>query len=132
MKKVSLVFLTLSLFYLLFPQLSFGASPIESVFGTVNPPSQISGIGQGGAGISNVLNKVIQLIFIVGTIGFVFMIVISAVQWIFSGGDKEAVGKARGRLTYAIIGLIILALAFVIIGTIGRITGFTMFSGQAR
>ena len=59
------------------------------------------------------------------------MVVISALQWIVSGGDKEAVAKARSRLTYAIIGIVLLALSFLILRVIGQITGFSFFKGSA-
>jgi len=104
-------------------------NPFNSVFGNIKPPPEILAIGSGSAGISNIINKIIQLIYVVAGIIFVFMIIISALQWILSGGDKEAVAKARGRLTWAIIGIVFLALAFVIIKVIGQITGFTFFVG---
>lgn len=102
----------------------------EEVFGEIKPPEAVTGLGFGAAGISQLLNRIIELIYLVAGIVFVFMVIISAVQWIMSGGDKEAVGKARSRLIYAIIGMTVLALAFVIIRVIGQITGFEFFRGQ--
>lgn len=104
--------------------------PLTVVFGQIEPPTQILEIGIGSAGINNVINKIVQIIYVAAGIIFVFMIIISALQWIMSGGDKEAVGKARGRLTWAVIGIVFLALAFVIISVIGQITGFPFFVGQ--
>ncbi len=105
-------------------------NPIDAVFGQINPPKEIGNLGVGSAGINNLLGKIIQLIYAVAGVIFVFMVIISAVQWILSGGDKEAVGKARGRLTWAVIGIVFLALAWVIISVIGQVTGFTFFKGQ--
>lgn len=105
-------------------------SPIDNVFGKITPPPQIGNIGFGAAGISNLLNKIIQLIYMGASVVFLFMIIFSAFQWITSGGDKEKVGQARARLTHAIIGITLLALAFVIARIIGGITGFNFFSGQ--
>lgn len=103
---------------------------IEDVFGQIIPPPPVSAIGSGAAGISQFLSRIIELIYIVAGIIFVFMVILSAIQWIISGGDKEAVSKARARLTYAIIGIVLLALAFVFIKLIGQITGFEFFAGQ--
>lgn len=108
----------------------FDTSGKSDFFGKIEPPDAISNLGFGAQGISNVLNKGIELLFIVAGIIFVFMIVISAVQWIVSGGDKEGIGKARGRLTAAIVGIVLLSLAFVIIRVVGQITGFEFFAGQ--
>lgn len=42
------------------------------------------------------------------------MLIIGAFEWITSGGDKEAVGKARNRIINALIGLAVLAVAFAL------------------
>lgn len=53
---------------------------------------------------------------ILSFVGFitVIVIVISGIQFMLSGGNPEAAGAARGRLTFAIIGFIIVILAFAI------------------
>lgn len=105
---------------------------IEDVIGQISPPAEVGNIGVGAAGLSNFLSKIIELIFVAATIIFVFMVIITGVQWILSGGDKESVASARRRLTWAVIGIIFLALAFVILRVIGQITGFEFFAGQNR
>lgn len=119
----------LSLFLIAQPHFVLAQS-VSDVFGQVVPPDPIKNLGFGAKGLSNVLSKIIQLIYTVAAVLFVFMVIISAVQWILSGGDKEAVGNARKRLTYATIGIVLLAIAFVIIRVIGQITGFEFFVGQ--
>ncbi|MBU3957439.1 pilin [Patescibacteria group bacterium] len=104
---------------------------IEDVFGEITPPPQISGIGEGALGINQILSKIVELIYIAAGVVFVFMVIISAFQWIVSGGEKEAVGNARNRLTHAIVGIIILGLAFVILRVIGQIIGFEFFTSQS-
>lgn len=99
-------------------------SAVEKVIGQITPPPQVQALGVGGAGIGRFLGNLIRIIFLFAGIVAIFMILISAFQMITSGGDKEAVAKARGRLTYAIIGLTLLALTFVIINVISRLTGF--------
>jgi hypothetical protein len=39
------------------------------------------------------------------------MLIWGAFEWITSGGDKDAVGKARNRILNALIGLAVLAIA---------------------
>ncbi len=106
------------------------AATIEQQFGTVNPPPPVAAIGSGGAGLSRFLSNIVLLIYTVSIVVFVFMIVIGAFQWITSGGDKDKLANAKKRITHAIIGVVILGLAFVIITAIGKITGFTFFTGQ--
>lgn len=100
-------------------------SSVNNALGVVDAPKAVAPLGGGEAGINNLLGKVVQLIFVVATVGFVFMVLISAVQLILSGGDKEALGKARGRLTWAIIGIVLLSLSFVIFRVLENITGFS-------
>lgn len=58
----------------------------------------------------------------------VILIVISGIKFITSGGDPKQVEGAKQTLTYAIIGLVIVLLSFVIVNLIGIITGATCIS----
>lgn len=87
-----------------------------------------SGGGKIGYGdINNFISNVIQLVFIVGIIMVLFMLIWGGVEWIMSGGDKEAVGKARGKIVNALIGLAILAVAFAIAQVAGAFIGIDIF-----
>ncbi len=77
--------------------------------------------GEGGVAI----NIAIQLIFVVGIALAVAFVIISGIQWIISGGDKTKLQAARGRLTYAIVGLVVILGAFVIINTVISLLGGT-------
>lgn len=102
--------------------------PASKAFGQVVPPQQILNLGFGAIGISSVLSNIINLLFAAAAITTLFMIIFSAFQWITSGGEKENVAKARGRLTWAIIGLVLLSLAFLLMRVLGSITGFSFFA----
>lgn len=85
----------------------------------------INPAGFSGEGIvGTILKNVILLFFAVGGVGVVIYFLWGAVEWIFSGGDKEKVAAARRRMTHAIIGLVLLSLSYVIISVVGRIVGF--------
>lgn len=103
----------------------------EDVFGKIQPPDALkpftSAGGNGAGGISLFLNNLISLIYTGAAIVFVFMILWGAFEWITSGGDKEKVGNAQKRITHAIIGIILFAIAFAILQVIGVFTGFTFF-----
>lgn len=107
---------------------SGGISNIEQVFGKIIPPSFVQNIGTGEQGISRIITTIINIIYTIAAIAFIFMIIWSAWQWITSGGEKDKVAAARQRFTYAIIGVVILALAGLIITILGEITGFKFFS----
>lgn len=54
------------------------------------------------------LPAAIGLLFVVGSLLFVFVFIIGAIQWMASGGEKGAVEAARGKISSALIGLVVL------------------------
>lgn len=107
------------------------AQTLNDVIGQVDAPEPIKGVS-GAAGIGNVLTTIINLIYTASTIAFLFMFLYAAFQWITSGGDKEKVASARRRIQYAIIGLVLLALSFMLVTIFGRITGFSGYFNFSR
>lgn len=71
--------------------------------------------------LQKLLPTVVTLLLIVGSLFFFFNLIMGAIQWISSGGDKEGVAKARGRITSALVGLVILFAVFAIVGLIESI-----------
>lgn len=70
----------------------------------------------GGVGFfQTLLPNFVTLALIIGAIIFFFMLVIGAIQWISSGGDKAAIEAARGRITQALVGIVVLFSVFAII-----------------
>ncbi len=104
------------------------ASDVQNTIGTVETPEAVKAFGFGAEGLNRLIANVIRLVFTVSAILVVFMILFGAFQWITSGGDKEAVGKARQRITYAIIGIVLLSLTFVILRVLGQILNITFFT----
>jgi hypothetical protein len=78
--------------------------------------------------LQKMLPNIIGLIFIVGIIIFFFMLLMGAVQWISSGGDKGKLESARGRLTSAIIGIVILLSVFAIMQLIQTFFGVSILT----
>lgn len=70
---------------------------------------------------ASILNQVLTIF--IPLMGFftVIIIVISGIQFISSSGDPKSAEAAKGRLTFAIIGFIIIILAFAIAQIITRI-----------
>lgn len=67
---------------------------------------------------SGLLSGFVTLAFIIGAVMFVFMFIFGAIQWISSGGDKQALEQAQGRIRNALIGLVILFSLFAVINLI--------------
>ena len=75
-----------------------------------------------------VLPNFIGLVMVAGAVFFVFMILWGAVQWILSGGDKAAIEGARGRITSALVGIILLLSSFALIKIIETFFGIDILS----
>ena len=73
--------------------------------------SELGGVDYFG----RLIRSFIGLGFILGAIIFVFMFILGAIQWMVSGGDKAAIESARGRVTNAITGLVVLFALFAIL-----------------
>ena len=62
-----------------------------------------------------VINWVIRLLIVLAVVA----VVVSGIQYIVSQGNPEGIKGAKNRLTNAVVGLILLALMFVILHVIG-------------
>lgn len=62
----------------------------------------------------------IAILAVAGLI-FFFMLIIGGLRWILSGGDKGSTEQARGQITAALIGLIIVFSAWAIARLISAI-----------
>lgn len=82
--------------------------------------------GVGYANISDFINAIIRLAFILALVIVLIMLIWGAIQWIFSGGEKEAVSSARNRIIHALIGLAILAVAFALVVIAGQFVGIDL------
>jgi len=78
--------------------------------------------GKGGAElIAELIGNIVNLAFMVGGLILLIMIIVSGIQWMLAGGDKQAVASAQGRLTSAVIGFIILASTYAIVSLIAHV-----------
>lgn len=84
------------------------------------PPTCQQAQSEGGAnnritGPKNVINIAANILALAAGIGAIIMIIIGGFTMVTSGGNSEAVTGARRRIVGAIAGLIVIALAWVII-----------------
>jgi|SRR3989344_8259889 len=67
--------------------------------------------------------NVISYLAPVAAVAFLIMVFIAGFQFLTSGGDQKAVAGARTTLTYAIIGIILVVVSWLILLLIKQITG---------
>jgi hypothetical protein len=69
-----------------------------------------------GSGFLNkFLPNLIGLSMVIGVLVFMAIIILGAIQWITSGGDKTALEGAKGKITNALIGIVVLFALFAIL-----------------
>ena len=69
--------------------------------------------------IANVFTVIITLI---GLSAFV-MLVVGSLRWLASGGNSSALDKAKGTMTYAVVGIVVSLSAFIVLNLIAGFTG---------
>lgn len=87
---------------------------------------QITPTEGGYKNITDFINAALRLAFIVALLIVLVMFVWGAIEWITSGGEKENIDKAKKRITNALIGLVILAVAFAIVSLAGSFVGIDL------
>ena len=92
----------------------------------VRPPIQGSEVINNVATIKGfewIFNNIVASILGFAGIALFIMLVIGGFKYLISGGNPESVASAQKTITYAIIGLIIIALSFLILVFIQTFTG---------
>jgi hypothetical protein len=68
-----------------------------------------------GGGVDSILKKIIQIFSVIVGFVAVVMIIVGGVKYITSGGNDGNVAGAKNTIIYAVIGLVIVALAQVLV-----------------
>lgn len=66
----------------------------------------------------DLISRSVGLLFVFGALSFFFMFLWGAITWILSGGDKAHVENAKGRITNALIGFVLMIATFAIVAII--------------
>lgn len=73
--------------------------------------------------IENLIQFVIALLFVTGIVFSIAFLIYGGIRWILSGGDKAKVEAARGHIVASIVGLVIIAAAFLIFAIVFQLLG---------
>lgn len=98
--------------YLLVAMLATLTRPVYAV----GDPAQISDI-------VDILQNIIKLLAPIAAVAFFIMLLVGGFQFLTSGGDPKAAAAARGTLTFAVIGVILVVVSWLILQLIATVTG---------
>jgi len=65
--------------------------------------------------INNIVTLIINIFSVVVGIIAVIMIIVGGIKFVLSGGDSSATGNARNTVLYAVVGLVVVALAQILV-----------------
>ncbi|MDP1722395.1 MAG: hypothetical protein Q8L37_04230 [Candidatus Gottesmanbacteria bacterium] len=69
------------------------------------------------------VERVIQGVLALAGVALFVMLVVGGYNFLLSGGDQKKLETAKGTITGAILGLVVMVVAFLIIKTIATFTG---------
>ncbi|MBI3342646.1 hypothetical protein HY032_00635 [Candidatus Gottesmanbacteria bacterium] len=81
------------------------------------------GIEKGGTATGLLIGNVIGGMIILAFILAMFYLITGAFHWITSGGDKTSLESARGKITQALVGLIVIAAVWAVMTLVGQFLG---------
>ncbi len=101
------------------PWTSVAGCELPDLIGKTPVGRDIPTLGCLGAVVLRVLDAVF---FFLGAAAVIYLI-FGSMRFLISGGDPKAVEAAKNTMTYAIIGLVIILLAFLFVNFIGTFLG---------
>lgn len=101
----------------------------QSVDPCVNPTNETlkNVCAAQGQEIGAIVGFVITVAFIIAVLIALLFLIWGGIKWITSGGDKAGVETARNQIIAAVIGLIIVFLAFFILNLVLGLFGLSLF-----
>ncbi len=82
----------------------------------INDPAQISDF-------IDIIKAIIRILVPAAGTAFFIMVLVGGFKFVTSGGDPKAVASAKATLTYAIIGVILVVVSWLILLVVQAITG---------
>lgn len=95
--------------------------------GTDGKPVTITGPVTGFTNIGSIITKAIPYLFFFAGVTLLLMLVFGGFSLLTSGGDPKSLDSGKKRITNAIIGFIIIFVAYWLVQLVARIFGLTEF-----
>ncbi|RLC31706.1 hypothetical protein DRH13_02675 [Candidatus Woesebacteria bacterium] len=92
----------------------------------LNPTGEFAALGD--LTVGGIVSAFIRLILVIAALVFFFILVIGGIRWIASGGDKAAIEGARGKITNAIVGVVILLSLFALLKVVEDFFGINILA----
>jgi hypothetical protein len=97
-----------------------------AIFGNIANPTAI--VSTNGSGLFTLLSNLFKLAGVVAGIFFVFQIILAGFGYLSASGDPKKTEVAFAKIWQSILGLTIVAGAFVLASVIGSLTGINILN----
>ena len=92
----------------------------------LGPTGQFTGLSS--ITIAGIITALVTLMMILAALIFFFMLVWGGIKYITAGGDKGQTEAARGQITAALIGLVIVFAAWAIVNLVSLFFGIDLLN----
>jgi hypothetical protein len=75
--------------------------------------------------LETMFGNIVRFVVAISGVALLIMLLVGGFSFLFSGGDPKKLEQARGTLTNAVIGIVVIVAAYLIIRIIGVFTGTT-------
>lgn len=82
--------------------------------------------------LESLFANLIRAVVVISGLALFIMLLVGGFTFLFSGGDQKKLEQARGTLTNAIIGLVVIVAAYLVLRTIGVFTGIEITKFQIQ
>jgi len=125
MSKLKTFFISFLLSISYFLLATSSAYAQDSIFGPIEAPPHIEkhggDIASGNFGLINFLSSFIKLFMVVAGLFAFINLILAGWQYISGGGDPEKISQATSKITYSVIGLLVVVGSFTLAGIFGFI-----------
>lgn len=125
--KTQILKQALMVFALMVGTLSLFTLVAHAASNILNPTDNIGAVSNATGGATSLRALVLTIVdYFLGFLGLlaVIMVIYGGVTYVSSAGNDEAVGKAKKIIMYALIGIVIILLSFVVVqAVLGSGTG---------
>jgi len=116
-----------------FVPLVFGAQPTplgqiggkpQDGFGPWGNLGISTSVDQAAKDLISIISRIIGIMTIIAGIWFIFQFITGAFSYMTAGGDQQKIGNANKKITFALIGLIVVIISYAIMSLLSELLGF--------
>jgi hypothetical protein len=88
------------------------------------------GLNEGAAAFTRIISNAIGVMTIIAGVWFIFQFISGAYGYMSASGNPEKMTQATGKITSALIGLVVVVAAYALISLIGSLLGYDVLNPQ--